>query len=466
MSLPTIDQLNADQHDAVIKLHQFLDKRTDPATLNAIRLSGAPGTGKSTTLVISLLERMRNLPIEGEMASVLVTAPTNKATRQIRKMLTSVGVTFNTMTIYKALGLRLSENGEMKHIYQASNKPPFTDYPVVVVDEYSMINRKLMEIITNTAMTNSVKVIFLGDDDQLPPVKESRSVVSDLVTDFLELSKIERSGADSQIQATVKMVRDWIRHQSGVGGSPYHPTELLHIASTDSGGQYLLDPATWREQFEAQAKAAFLSGNMDQSRAIAYTNARVDTLNGIARRYIHGKDVPMFVKGETLIIASPVTTEDEPKETIFPTDEEVKIIDCVEGVMKDCAFTGDKWKTWELTVVDEEGHQAEILYVLHPDEYRRFEKEKGEIKKMCYADRSKWSKLFYPFSEQFHQVKHPYAITAHRSQGSTYGTVFMDLENVAGFKESGKLPIDMYLRLLYVGISRARYNVAFNRRVI
>ena len=43
--------------------------------------------------------------------------------------------------------------------------------------------------------------------------------------------------------------------------------------------------------------------------------------------------------------------------------------------------------------------------------------------------RGKW-KDFWLFKEAFHSVRHAYAITAHRSQGSTYTTVLGDYKDV------------------------------------
>jgi len=457
MKLPTIEQLNPEQSNALQRLQEFCSQPPKEGDLQAIRMSGPPGSGKTTTLVLSMLSIAGPALTDptSTLPPILITAPTNKATRQLRVMLDNVGVRFETTTIYKALGMRLMDSGEVRHVTRASDEPAASKFRIVVVDEYSMLPRKVTEELANVALRFNLKLIFLGDDDQIPPVKESHSPVSALVQDFMELLKIERSDAGSPIQATVHEIRQKIRNKD------YREMWLSPSNDPKLGGQYILSPGDWMSHFKAQAKACWDSGNIDHSRAIAYTNARVDFLNDQARKFIHGEDVKRFIRNETLIIASPVIDHEE-KFTIFPTDEEVVVDEVVENVEihDEVAQTG-AWKCWQLYVHERGGSGQQVLTILHESERQAFDKALNDIKKICYTDRSQWSKLFYPFQEQFNQVKYPYAITAHRSQGSTYHTVFVDAKNMQAYL-GGTLSPDLYWRLIYVGTSRAKFNVAFN----
>lgn len=461
MNLPTINQLNPQQVDALHKLQNFCNQPPAKGELQAIRMSGPPGSGKTTTLVLSMLgiagPALQD-PTE-PLPPILITAPTNKATRQLRVMLDGVGVRFETQTIYKALGMRLMDSGEVRHVTRAADEPAASKFRIIVVDEYSMLNSKVTEELMNVALRFNLKLIFLGDDDQIPPVKESHSPVSATVKDFTELTKIERSDAGSPIQQTVHEIRQKIRAQD------YREMWLTPANDPNTGGQYILSPGDWMSHFKAQAKACWDTKNIDHSRAIAYTNSRVDFLNDQARKHIHGDKVARFIKGETLIVASPVIDVEE-KITIFPTDEEVVVneVDAEATFYDEVANTGE-WKVWNLYVSERDGAGQEMLTVLHESERRRYESTLDNIKRICYRDSRQWPQLFYPFQDQFHKVKYPYAITAHRSQGSTYHTVFVDAKNIAGYLGETLSP-DLYWRLLYVAISRAKFNVAFNQPAI
>lgn len=57
----------------------------------------------------------------------------------------------------------------------------------------------------------------------------------------------------------------------------------------------------------------------------------------------------------------------------------------------------------------------------------------------------------------FLDLRHSYACTVHKAQGSTYDTVYVDLDDL--YKAIRNK--DMYNRLLYVAVSRAAKKVVF-----
>jgi hypothetical protein len=65
----------------------------------------------------------------------------------------------------------------------------------------------------------------------------------------------------------------------------------------------------------------------------------------------------------------------------------------------------------------------------------------------------KW-KLFYNIKETFIDVKYTYASTIHKLQGSTYDTVYIDLNEIENMQDK-----DMMYRLLYVALTRASKNI-------
>ena len=53
-------------------------------------------------------------------------------------------------------------------------------------------------------------------------------------------------------------------------------------------------------------------------------------------------------------------------------------------------------------------------------------------------------------------IDFPYAMTVHKSQGSTYDEVYIDSDDLYKCAENN---FSLYLKLLYVAISRAKHDV-------
>ena len=69
------------------------------------------------------------------------------------------------------------------------------------------------------------------------------------------------------------------------------------------------------------------------------------------------------------------------------------------------------------------------LLVLHPDSQKTFDEACQDLAHKAKANPRLW-KNFWELKELFHDVKYAYAITAHRAQGSTYHTVFVDYVDI------------------------------------
>lgn len=140
-------------------------------------ITGLPGTGKSTSLK-TLVQVLSNM---GQ--SILLVAPTGIAAKNMAS-LTGVAAS----TIHRALGASGSDSGDRESVYagvigdalgldidQGSSEswghdaanPHLAD--VVIVDESSMVDQHLMYRLL-TATKKSCRIVFVGDDAQLPSV--------------------------------------------------------------------------------------------------------------------------------------------------------------------------------------------------------------------------------------------------------------------------------------------------------
>ena len=146
-------------------------------------LSGYAGTGKST-IIKKILDSYHR--------GVVVSAPTHKAKK----------VAMNTtgrdgQTLHGLLGLRpdvdLDNFNPNDPKFNPIAVPKIADYNLVIIDEASMINKELYELILEKTKGCGTKVLFMGDSAQIPPVGEKESVV--FLNENIErykLTKIEK----------------------------------------------------------------------------------------------------------------------------------------------------------------------------------------------------------------------------------------------------------------------------------
>lgn len=158
-------------------LKSFIDKRI---TL----LLGRAGTGKTYTLV-NLLGRLKPNPNK-----TLICTYTGKASSRIRELLREQDLEgYKPMTIHKAC----SSNFASKFFRNEYN---ILDCAYLIIDEVSMIPREILAKLLQ-AVPGHVKIIFAGDDAQLPPVNDT-SIIPELealeFVNTVRLTQVFRSG--------------------------------------------------------------------------------------------------------------------------------------------------------------------------------------------------------------------------------------------------------------------------------
>jgi tRNA A37 threonylcarbamoyladenosine biosynthesis protein TsaE len=177
LQIAKTNQLYPQQQEAI----QFLNNFIKSDDLLAV-LSGYAGTGKT-----HLLKHFLNSEFKG---TCCVTAPTHKAVRVIENVLFKKG-----KTLHSLLGLRLNTDLDNFDIsnpqYDPNGNDYLKNYNLIIIDECSQINKSLYTLITNKSREYKVKILFVGDFCQLPPVKEEISVTAKVEKKF-ELTEIIR----------------------------------------------------------------------------------------------------------------------------------------------------------------------------------------------------------------------------------------------------------------------------------
>ncbi|MEJ6400780.1 SF1B family DNA helicase RecD2 [Nicoliella lavandulae] len=197
-----------DQLDQMIRKIEF-DNRIeyDASQISALKmamkssvflLTGGPGTGKTTIIkgILSLYAKINDLSLSiadyvDDPYPFLLAAPTGRAAKRMRE---TTGA--EASTIHKLLGLNINDDQE-----QDDAKETTVDGKLLIVDEMSMVDTYLFRRLIN-AVPDDMKVILVGDRDQLPSVGPGQ-VFNDLLQSkripSLELNTIHRQDDDSTI---------------------------------------------------------------------------------------------------------------------------------------------------------------------------------------------------------------------------------------------------------------------------
>lgn len=409
-------KLNEDQEAAVVGLMDFL---ADPEPEQPFFiLKGYAGTGK-TFIMREVLSRLSKTV----KSRVAFTTPTNKAAKVLRSVTGSAG------TIYSLLGLRIEKNGELKELV-GGEKVDLSDVDIIFLDEASMVNRFLWAELQKITDKFNLKIVLMGDPGQLPPVNEPGSPVWEIPGGVF-LKKVMRY--DNQILELVTRIRDQI--------DSWTPSIEIKSDHSADEGVWKCTKQTFKQSIMSAAeKGGFSDGS--KAKVIAWRNVRVAEYNDLIRYSIFGAAARpgYYLSGDRIVATAPCKRNDEP---LLGTDDEA----IVESTIDTQHPLEPKYKAIELKCRTETNAVIRLL-VLHPESQKQFD---ADCESMAHQARSmpKLWKKFWSLKELFHEIKYAYAITAHRSQGSTYEQVFVDYQDIL-FNRNRKEAF----QCLYVACSR------------
>lgn len=452
-----IDKINGRQSDDV-----------NSAATTFITLQGQAGTGK-TTIVKPILEavaedyKKRN---EGQF-SVCVAAPTHKAKNVIK---TKTPGTSNYMvdasTVAALVGVREDGRGGYKPDPNVSKK--IENYNIIIIDESSMINEEYLDLIKESAKSNSI-IIFIGDKGQLPPVRNTDDIklkdkdspvfdgTSSLKIKRFNLKERVRQGEDSPVLGYADKYYDFTDGKNKI--YPY----LTDVTSSEDGRLVTVNANVNGivEQVGDLYKEAFNTGNMDKVKIVAYTNARVEEYNSAIHKLLHpelysqvGSDSIFesflshvrFAKGDFIVFNSSfslpeseeITNNVEGKvisvtpaknvniKSVLKSNKEPLISDSLEA-------EGISVNMVEVTLEYKDSNNVlQTVTVPALADYNSAKNYKAFMNAQYQKSKNNnsWKTTYYPQFKFFADISLNYAITSHKSQGSTYEVVVVDAKNI------------------------------------
>lgn len=431
--------LNEGQLKASQRLNEFISTpiNHDAAARNSNRyicLTGGGGTGK-TTSIFTTLEPHREAG-----KKILLVAPTNKAVRVLAATARKFGVQYDCMTLASSLGLAVLPSEDQKRAVKVG-KPKIPLYDIVVNDEASMNPARALDILEEAVMFTESKVILMGDDYQLPPVKEARSEAFDM-GEAIRLTVVERHSGP--ILAFAESLRTSIDKKQRIKQIP------VQTPSKDTGIFSAMGP-----KFVQEALNHIDLDNPDQCRLLAWTNRRVDEMNSIVRQHFHGKKVPQFLVGDKIVTTDVIKNEDG--DILLPIDEECVVKQVMEDVVSSPFNHSLIFPAWSVVIEPLYSQGKDIVVTVIQNKFQ--DDWLDHLKEIStYARKTGDWAMYWSTRESVHSIKHCYAITVHRSQGSTFGTVFLDVIDIQKQKN-----LIEQLKLMYVGATRPSHQLFVNR---
>lgn len=454
---------NKEQQSAIVKAVSFLKTNTDPTQYYVIE--GKAGTGK-TTIAKEILK-------EFEDEQIYVAAVSHKAKGVIKSSFGDDTRGKKFFSIAGLLGMKgINDNDTQTTKFQVGLKVPLLDNPpaLLVIDEASMITEDVLKKIIdiNSSLSRPFQMLFLGDIGQIQPIRDEQSEFYRTHKDLLnKKSDIFNSKHKSKLITRVRQgeanpilpYADYFWENSQKENPELNPTQ--HIVRnnqiTDNGS--LLFSNSEGEVLNSVIKAvknAVEKGLTNHVKIVTYHVNEKTELNQKIHEALFGNDSD-YSKGDMLILNSPYDLPDVNATMENSSEIQIKSIQDEDtdefGVhtlyleTNGTAYTrtGNEQKDCVIQVVS----RNDIgLYNQKLQELASYAKRQTNraLKKQAWSD-------FWEYKGRYADVDFGYAITAHKSQGSTYDIVVVDEKDIMGTTATSNQEKS---ELIYTALTRPR----------
>ena len=375
--------------------------------------------------------------LRSESFEFVAAAPTNKAAKNLKQVAMSIGISIDVKTVAQLLGQQPEINEETGlEEFTSTGEPKFDDYEVVIVDEFSMINRSnFEEIVSAVSSTINTKVVFVGDAAQLPPVKENSPIVavSEHIDSMATLTEIVRY--EGEIAVVAEKIRSLDR---------YNRT-IYPFKSSNDETIVCQHRRQWLETVTQYFESDDYKTNPDYVRLLVWRNKTALAANKFVRSRLWGKDAPLYVPGDRLIAKKPLFRPRPGKKgknkwgVLINNSEECSVIGTAS--IKQLIFDREEYQYWSVPVKTDSGFEVSLSILTEASEQLKSEKVK------YYVEKKQWNRYF-DLSRMFDDVTYAYGLTVHKAQGSSIDYVFLDTEDMRSCPDLQKM--------LYTALTRAK----------
>jgi hypothetical protein len=366
-----------------------------------------------------------------------------------------------------------------------------------------MINDALYETILKVAAGKGTKVLFIGDEGQLKPVKQRTKARPFIRTNNIsKLTQVMRTADGNPMPSEVLQP---IRDNPNSRADMFDHTTTL--SPKNEGIIFTNDSNKWLDDMLDKFTLEQLNKNPNYARALAYTNARVEELNTAIRTKMFGFGADTFYPGEIMMmyenlkslpsgdymysngadviidtinfttdkkIVSPLggeftvvgynisfldATTNTPKgENLFIADMNTVNKEYLKelGILKTRAISapanrrGEYWTDYY--TFSSKYNLTDNIYEIQGVVYTN---ENVAFKALVNIAPSSKKKDLGKFKVKDKSINYAYAHTIHKSQGGTYDYAFVDENNIDIASKFENPDYEMINQLKYVGFSRS-----------
>lgn len=433
------------------KVETFFENFLEDEKAPEMFITGPAGTGKTSVALATMVEHCHKNHIVYQ-----VCAFTNKAVEILDSKLPNGS---HTSTLHKFLRKRPAVNTNALRLAEVDTntikKNPDV-ISVLFIDEFSMIGSKDSEYVKffqrSEQNPKGMKIVYLGDPNQLPPVKDSFKL-SPRGSHQLKLTKIFRQADTNPLLDTLLQLNTDI-NKGKFSGLSYHETLMKQPVFLDS-----------YKKLE------------DNKILLAYTNRNVQNINAILQGYTEpkiGDNVYCSNNKETYKILDTTDSSDyvvgilgeirtntgvnKTLDTLKNLGIKIYKIEHKGGYEFRAAIFGchDYNKLYKKVAARNItlNNRIKNKYKVQPRIWCQIN-SKSELAKLW---QDSWNDLIV-FKYVVHCFDFKHAMTVHKAQGSTYDVVYIDYVDLMNCKHRNE---KLFLKLLYVAISRAAKYVVLN----
>ncbi len=351
-------------------------------------ITGGPGTGKTTIInaIVKIIITEYNLSNIDILSSIALLAPTGRASKKM-----SESTNLPAMTIHRFLKWNQDTN-----TFQV-NEDNKNFQKFIIVDEVSMIDTALFDALLKGIYSN-VKLILVGDANQLPSVGAGL-ILNDLIASncfsHTELKEIYRQSANSYIPDLAREIREYNLSTNFLEQKDDY--NFLDVANNQI-------KETLRQLCTMSKEKGLNEKNMQILAPMYKGENGIDNLNFLLQNLFNppSKDKKELKVGDVIY-----RMHDKVLQLINDPDNNV--------------YNGD---IGYIHKIGKDEHNKDVVTIDFEGSYISYNKD------------------------DMLNVKHAYAMTIHKSQGSEFEHVIMII--------SSSYHKMLYNKLIYTGVSRAK----------